>query len=301
MAKRMCASYVTQFAAPLQGAGAVVKAFSTRFRTGRMGALARVRPEYRGIVAGHRVKVNSACLCAMVMLLLAAQSCAPSVPIVRQKVEHFSAHDEDFTYLLYVPDEFNGAGPAKTRWPLILYLHGILETGDNIELLTRRGMPKRLELGLTLPFFVISPQNPDTFWDVSALQALLDQVIEKYPVNADRIYVTGVSLGGVATWELAARAPDRFAAIAPVSGWGDVATAARVKDLPIWAQHGKHDFLVWPSAHEKMIEAVRQAGGSPRWTTVSGGHDVWDAVYGNAELYRWFLRHERKPTSHDAG
>ncbi|NIO06886.1 MAG: phospholipase [Deltaproteobacteria bacterium] len=236
----------------------------------------------------------------MVSLLLGG--CAVPIPISKEKIESFLRHSErtpasvTFSYLLYEPIGFNKSTGAGQVWPAILFLHGLFESGDDIGIVTRRGLPRQLELGLEIPFIVISPQTPTGTWDIKLLDALIDHVLDRYPIDPRRLYVTGISLGGHASWELAATYPDRFAAIAPVSTWGDVKKAVRVKDIPIWAFHGSRDPLIWPSRHKRMIEEVRTAGGHPKWTLVPGGsHDIGNQVYGNPKLYEWFLQHRVKP------
>lgn len=237
-------------------------------------------------------------MCAFVLMI----GCAIPVPISRQVIKHFPRYSQrsetvvSANYLLYEPAGYNDSLDVERRWPAILFLHGLFESGEDIDIITRRGLPRQLELGLKIPFIVVSPQNPSGSWDLAALTALLDEVLERYPIDPDRLYVTGVSLGGRATWDLAAAYPNRIAAIAPISAWGDVDTAHRVKDIPVWAQHGEWDPLVWPSRHKRMIEAVRAAGGRPKWTVIQdAGHDIWDKVYSDRKLYEWFLQHRLKP------
>ena len=121
-------------------------------------------------------------------------------------------------YLLFLPE---GYGDKKQKWPLILFLHGIGQCGNDLEKVKELGVPKVLEDRKDLPFIVVSPQCPEgEFWNNDVLTNLLYEVISRYAVDTDRIYVTGLSLGGGATWHLACEYPERFAAIAPVCGWG---------------------------------------------------------------------------------
>jgi predicted peptidase len=134
-------------------------------------------------------------------------------------------------YLLYLPTEY-GQNPSA-RWPLILFLHGAGERGSDLSKLTAYGPPKLVAEGQDLPFIIVSPQVPArATWDIDALDALLGEVLQKYAVDEDRVYLTGVSMGGAGTWRLASAHPERFAAIAPVCGWGDPAMARRLAGIP---------------------------------------------------------------------
>ncbi|MBI3469587.1 MAG: prolyl oligopeptidase family serine peptidase, partial [Planctomycetes bacterium] len=141
-------------------------------------------------------------------------------------------------YLLYLPE---GYGKGDKAWPLLLFLHGAGESGNDLKQVKRHGPPKLVETGNELSFIVVSPQSPGRGWDVQALNALLDDVVAKHKVDQNRIYVTGLSMGGFGTWSLAAAYPERFAAIVPICGGGDPASAKRLKDLPIWVFHGAKD------------------------------------------------------------
>lgn len=194
-------------------------------------------------------------------------------------------------YLLYLPE---GYGEARQEWPLLLFLHGAGERGDDLELVKKHGPPKIVE-ERDLPFIVVSPQAPeDGWWDPDVLTGLLDEVEARYRVDSDRIYVTGLSMGGFGTWDLAGRTPERFAAIAPIAGGGNRRTACRLEDLPIWAFHGARDEVVPVARTEEMAEAVRACGGDPVVTIYpEAGHDSWTETYDDPELYRWLLQHSR--------
>jgi predicted peptidase len=166
-----------------------------------------------------------------------------------------------FAYLVYLPD---GYCRSSGRWPLILTLHGRGEAGSDINLVRRQGLPLRVEARGGLPFVVVAPQCPDLGWNVGALGALLDEVLRRYRVDADRVYLVGNIMGGTGTWALAASCPERFAAIAPICGGGDPDSAGRLRDVPTWAFHGGDDRIVPLERSERMIAALRQAGGDAR-------------------------------------
>ena len=195
-------------------------------------------------------------------------------------------------YLIYLPKDYD----KKESWPLMLFLHGAGERGDNLEAVKVHGPPKLIEAGKEFPFIVISPQCPkDKWWDPDELKALLDEIVKKYKVDKDRIYVTGLSMGGYGTWALAAEQPMRFAAIVPICGGGDPEKAKLIADVPIWVFHGKKDSVVPFSNSEKMVEALKKRGGDPKFTAYpDADHDSWTESYNNPELYEWLLKQKRK-------
>ena len=198
-------------------------------------------------------------------------------------------------FLLYLPEGYDKVDGKK--WPLIVFLHGSGERGDDIEKVKAHGPPKMIETQKDFPFIVVSPQAAaHTNWNSSGLNMLLDEVIARLPVDVDRIYLTGLSRGGHGTWKMAADHPERFAAIAPVCGAGDVKSACQLKNIPIWAFHGEKDTVVRLQDDADMVAAVKACGGDVKFTVYPGvGHDSWTQTYANPALYEWFLQHKRKP------
>jgi predicted peptidase len=197
-------------------------------------------------------------------------------------------------YLLYLPPDYE----AQESWPLILFLHGRGERGDDLELVKKHGLPKKLDSGESLPFVIISPQCPaGSYWteELDALNALLDDVLASLKVDARRVYLTGLSMGGSGTWYLAARYPQRFAAIVPICGVGNrIAAQERLQTMPVWVFHGDADPIVPISQSQMMVEALQSVGGNVRFTIYPGvEHDSWTAAYNTPELYDWLLRHSR--------
>lgn len=198
-------------------------------------------------------------------------------------------------YLLFLPP---GYGDDRSRrWPLILFLHGAGERGSDLSLVKRHGLPKLLdERPGDFPFIVVSPQCPDgEVWDVDVLLALLDEVCETHAVDRDRIYVTGLSMVGMGTFALALAAPERFAAAAPVCGWGNpLQVRPEHARVPFWVFHGELDDKVPAALSAQMVAALQAVGAPVRYTVYPGvGHDAWTPTYANAELYQWFLAHRR--------
>ncbi len=206
-------------------------------------------------------------------------------------------------YLLYLPDTY-GQDPHQ-RWPLILYLHGRGERGQDLDLLKSHPLPETLEQKPDFPFIVVSPQlSLETVtWSgrIEALNALLDQLQATYAVDARRIYLTGLSMGGFGTWEFALRHPGRFAAIVPIAGgyddYGSVpANICDLKDLPVWAFHGGADTIVPVRLDQVLVDALRACGGDVRFTLYpEADHEAtWRRAYADPQLYEWLLSHSLK-------
>jgi predicted peptidase len=202
-------------------------------------------------------------------------------------------------YLLYLPSDYEKA--LERTWPLILFLHGSGERGNDLELLKRQPLPKILDERKDFPFIVLSPQLPLAMGNWSGLidpvKALLDQIQAGYSVDARRVYLTGLSMGGFGTWEFALRYPKRFAAIVPIAGGYRYQSKTipenicDLKDLPVWVFHGARDVNVMPSQSEDMVEALKACGGKVRFTLYpDADHAVsWTRAYSDPELYKWML------------
>ncbi|MGC8666527.1 MAG: prolyl oligopeptidase family serine peptidase [Chthonomonadales bacterium] len=197
-------------------------------------------------------------------------------------------------YLLYLPLEYDK--DRSRRWPLMIFLHGAGERGTDLEKVKTHGPPKLVAQGKEFPFILVSPQCPEgQWWDTGMLNALLDTLLAKYRVDPDRVYLTGLSMGGFATWAWAEAHPERFAAIAPICGGGDPFLAWRLKSVPVWAFHGAKDPVVPVKMTTDMVDALKSVGGDVRLTIYpEAGHDAWTDTYNNQELYDWFLQHQRR-------
>ena len=200
----------------------------------------------------------------------------------------------DCNYLLYLPADYDK--DKKKQWPLIMFLHGAGERGNNVAAVKKHGPPKMIAAGKSFEFIVVSPQCPkDDWWPekTDILISLLDEIESKYRVDADRIYLTGLSMGGFGTWSISVLYPNRFAAIAPICGGGEKYGAYRLKKVPVWAFHGAKDPTVPLARSEEMVEAVKKAGGDAKLTVYPDAeHDSWTVTYDNPELYEWFLSHK---------
>ncbi|MFO7323296.1 MAG: prolyl oligopeptidase family serine peptidase [Chloroflexota bacterium] len=198
-------------------------------------------------------------------------------------------------YLLHVPPSYRQ--DSDERWPLILYLHDATERGSNIDLVKTSGIASVVEEQRDLPFITVSPQCPEGSWwplHLDAIDALMKEVRNLYQIDERRIYLTGYGMGGYGVWNMATTFPDRFAAIAPVSGGGDPEAVCALTDVPVWVFHGERDNVVLIREARKMVDALRMCGGKVRFTIYpNGGHDVWIRAYNNPRLYEWFLSHKK--------
>jgi len=219
----------------------------------------------------------------------------------------------DFAYRLLKP----AAIAPGTHYPLVIFLHGAGERGnDNLNQLnyfpTWIAEPSARKAH---PCFVLAPQcrddqkwvdvdwsalestpqSPTPTGDMLAVIAAIEETLKREPVDPTRISLTGLSMGGYGSWDLAARMPERFAAVLPICGGGDETTAAKIKDLPIWCFHGDADTAVRVERSRTMIEALRAAGGAPKYSELAGvGHDSWTPAYRDPDVLAWLFA-QKKP------
>lgn len=228
-------------------------------------------------------------------IILGTAAMAADPPSTEGQTPQPALEADSYAYQLFLPRGYLASG--RERWPLLIFLHGSGERGSDLEKVKVNGPPKLLPGHPGFPFITMSPQLPDDgseYWNVKTLDRMLDLLVKRLRVDPDRIYVTGLSLGGYATWDWAVVRPDRFAAIAPIAGRGDVAAACKLKDLPIWAFHGDRDDVVPLAGDYDMVQAVRRCGGTPRLTIYPDtGHASWVPAYDDATLYQWLLEHRR--------
>jgi predicted peptidase len=252
---------------------------------------------FEGVTAMKKLTLKIAILLvgAAVLAPLTTSAAEPSSRVDAGTSQAPCELERDFKvtmkYLLYLPKDYD----QKDSWPLLLFLHGAGERGDDLNLVKKHGPPKLIEEGQQFPFIVVSPQCPrNRRWEPFELAALLDEIVEKHKVDQDRISVTGLSMGGFGTWSLAAFQPDRFAALVPICGGGEPIIAKLFKPIPAWVFHGAKDSAVPLERSEKMVEAMKQAGGNIKFTVYpEAGHDSWTESYANPELYEWLLQQKR--------
>ena len=211
-----------------------------------------------------------------------------------QQAQNFEAQFiKNLEYLLYLPKNYRS---SKKKFPLMLFLHGSGERGSDLGKVKVHGLPKMLEAGLELPCIVVSPQCPsDTWWDAEVLALLLGDLEKTLRVDPDRVYITGLSMGGFGTWELATKYPKRFAAIVPICGGGEPLFARAIAHLPIWVFHGAKDDVVPLEYSQRMVKALKKYGSKNVKFKIykNAGHDSWSKTYGNPKLFAWMLEQKR--------
>jgi predicted peptidase len=256
--------------------------------------------DFRETGSRFHSRAGAAVLRACFMVLLTAIGGAafaiddtPPVGQSSEKMFFLDPEIDHLNYLLFIPSEYY-QNPAK-EWPLILFLHGSEERGDDPDLVKKEGLPELIDKDASFPFIVVSPQCPQNMlWSPTLVKRLLDVIEGTLRIDGDRIYLTGFSMGGSGTWKTAIQYPDIFAAIAPICGYSDVPRANGLKDVPVWAFHGAKDRNIPLSETTDMVEAVRSSGGNVRLTIYPDlAHDCWTTTYGNPELYRWFLSYQK--------
>lgn len=241
-----------------------------------------------------------------VVFLIVALSSLNTTPRARAQVidaplsvkEQSVEPQKRLRYLLYRPEDDSHATPDG-KLPLLLFLHGGGEGGDDITRVKKHGPPKLIAGGRSFPFYVLAPQNPSEtqFWDDQAVMRLLDQVVAEHPVDPSRIYLTGLSRGAYGAWRLAIQNPKRFAALIPISGGGALPYAGRIRDVPIWVFHGANDPVIPAEESRRLVKALKSAGSNVRYTEYPDTeHDAWTAAYTTEEVYTWMLQQRRIAT-----
>jgi predicted esterase len=196
------------------------------------------------------------------------------------------------SYLLYLPDNYSN--DTLHRWPLLLFLHGAGEVGTDIEKIKVHGPAKLVAEGKKFPFIVISPQSQIYEWRPDQLHDLLIDLKKKYRVDEERIYLTGLSMGGFGTWELALKYPKTFAAIAPICGGGDTSEIWKLRHMPVWCFHGAKDPIVSLSRSQRMMSELEKDNHTSKFTIYpEAEHDSWTETYKNDSLYSWLLAQKR--------
>ncbi|MCA9263396.1 MAG: TIM barrel protein [Planctomycetales bacterium] len=212
------------------------------------------------------------------------------------EMEFTSKSGTKVPYLLYLPTGYDPS--ADKRWPLMLFLHGRGESYGPLSIVAKWGPPRMANRGDDLPYILVSPQCPgESAWNRDDQQALLDELLadirSNHAADPDRVYLTGLSMGGYGSWRMAARHPDQFAAAAIICGGGSTSDAEKLVRLPIWVWHGDQDSAVPFRRSAEMVDTIRAAGGDRiRFTSLEHvGHNCWSAAYATPELYDWLNQH----------
>ena len=201
----------------------------------------------------------------------------------------------NFGYICNLPKDYD----PDQKYPLVIFLHGAGERGEDLEKVAVHGYLKHIkEQDKDYPFILIAPQCPlEKYWGcyTESMLAFIDYLYGAYPVDVDRVYLTGLSMGGTGTWMLAMADPKRFAAIAPICGSGIYWNGGCLSKLPIMVYHGDCDTAVPIMDSINMITSVNKNGGNAQIKVCPGiGHNVWNIAYSDDTLIDWLLSHTRQ-------
>lgn len=249
--------------------------------------------------------------CLSLAAVVALQAVAPLFGAA-EKTEHGftdrtckDTDGKEYKYVLFVPHDYKG----EKAYPVILFLHGAGEWQGGTKAPVDVGIGQAIkkldekEFGffVLFPRFTVSPDfKKRNNWhagspDSERALRMLDHVQKDFKIDSKRVYLTGLSMGGYGTWSLAAKYPDKWAAIVPICGGGDPKDAAKIKHIPCWCFHGDEDKAVRVEESREMIDALKAAGGKPRYTEYAGvAHNSWDRAYETKELYVWLLKQTLK-------
>ena len=206
-----------------------------------------------------------------------------------------------YNYLTFLPENYDSL--SSELLPVIFYLHGRSVSGTDINRIKRYGLPYFLDKGKKLDFIVVAPQCPwgKNWASENWFDTIYAEISEQHHIDPSRVYLTGMSLGGFGTWELANRYPHIFAAIAPLCGGAKDEWAENLTHLPIWVFHGAKDKLVSVVRSDRMVEALKAHEAPVVYSRLAGkGHDI-HRVYNDDNLYEWFKSFTRRPVKEEAG
>ena len=226
-----------------------------------------------------------------IFLILLVSSCAsqPNYSLVDGELE--TSVTETLKYYLYYPPEYE-LKPEK-KFPVLLFLHGGGEVTQDLGPNERIPPPSLILQGKKFPFLILAPENSyaKSWWNTRAVKQLLDSVVSKNRIDRNRIYLSGISRGGGAAWEMAVQYPETFAAMAVVCGMTPLPYASWInKKMPIWVFHGEDDEVIPVEESESMVNKLKEFGYDVRFTKYENvGHEAWSKAYATDELYEWFL------------
>lgn len=190
-------------------------------------------------------------------------------------------------YLRFEPADFS----ENKKYPLIIHFHGVGSRGDNVEILKNQSIMQYANDTKDFPFVMFLPQcSANTWFDLfEQLKAFVKTVVALPYVDKNKVFLSGVSMGGYASWQMLMSEPDIFRKAVICCGGGMYWNAARIK-TSVWAFHGTDDPIVFFEESEKMVNAVNRAGGNAKLTEYKGiGHNCWEKTYSNPEIYKWLL------------
>lgn len=247
-------------------------------------------------------------LFVLALLIILLWPSKPAIPVYGYK--NHIVDEDTLLYRFLEPVHVK----RNCSYPLVLFLHGAGERGSDNEKQLTHGTTIFLEPenAKRYPCFVVAPQCPEgkrwveAPWNetihhmpekasesISLVKDLLDYLMEKYPVDPHRIYITGLSMGGFGTWDLLMRWPDYFAAAAPICGGGDTSQAEIIKNIPVWFFHSADDRAVPVELSRNMALALERVGADYRYTEYDdAGHASWKPAYADPDLLNWMFKQE---------
>lgn len=218
---------------------------------------------------------------------------------MKQEPQQFHHDNSTLAYLSALPQAYNA---TSSPWPLIVFLHGRGECGDDLDRVKLYGLPKLIDEADDFPCVTISPQCPagsDWTPHIDTLVALIESIVVLLNIDAARIYLTGLSMGGRGSWRLALADPERFAAIVAICGrydadWADL---SQLSSIPIRLYHGAKDRAVPLAESKRIFRKLSDTGADVDLVIYPGiGHNAWDLAYSDPELLDWLFRQARSVT-----
>jgi predicted peptidase len=200
-------------------------------------------------------------------------------------------------FWVYLPKRYEA---SKAKMPVIIYLHGSSRRGTDLERVKANGLAHLVDTRDDFEFAVVSPQAGYKYawqqcWRAADIKLVVEHVLKTWRFDPERVYISGLSMGGYGVWTCGAANPELYAAAVPICGGGSPANAAKYASLPIWAFHGEEDYVVPISRSRAMVDAIKKAGGNARLTAYPEvGHNSYEKAYADPELYRWLLKHKRR-------
>jgi predicted peptidase len=200
-------------------------------------------------------------------------------------------------YMLYLPEGYE-ADPQKS-WPLLFFLHGSGDRGDNLFLLPKASPFAMVREKGPLPFIIAAPLLSDSYATFTNyyMAGALEEILANYRVDQSRIYLTGMSMGGESAYRFALHQPDTFAAVASLCAFLEpsrISSLEGIEDLPVRAIHGSEDRIIPWVWGQQAAEALKKAGADVRFDILEGyDHDVWTDTYSDPQFYAWFMQYEK--------
>lgn len=194
-----------------------------------------------------------------------------------------------------IANEFAGNGYiSNDAKPLVVFLHGRSLCGNDLNRVMKYGTMHAIKRGLELDAYAIAPQNPGTAWNPDKIMAIIDWVAERYPIDTNRVYVLGMSLGGYGTIDFAAAYPDRVAAAIAMCGGGSRKDLSGLNQVPLWILHGTADAAVSVNESRKVKNKMEEAGDTPllryeEWQGVD--HGTYARMFYHPDTYKWLFKH----------